>query len=151
MKNNMSMLRKLRRNVCKKLCPLYYTTIGSLVATVMQVTGKSEEEALEYYKFLEKNKKILEEKTFSEIAEYVFTTFGDEKYEEIWKQSLIIVYDDRRSPMFALSDGETVMPLKKDGAYTGILMEFMKDEPQVAYEFIFDVLTSNEEENTYNG
>ena len=69
----MSTLRKLRRNVSKKLCPLYYTTIGSLVATVMQVTGKTEEEALKYYKNLEKNKKILEEKTFSEIAEYVFT------------------------------------------------------------------------------
>lgn len=133
----MSTLRKLRRNVSKKLCPLYYTTIGSLVATVMQLTGKSEEDALKYYKNLEKNKKILESKTFKEIAEYVFTTFGDEAVEEAWKQSLIIVYDDRRSPMFALSDGETVMPLKKDGSFTGILMEFNKDEPRVAAEFIF--------------
>lgn len=135
----MSVLRKIKKRIAGQLNPLYFTTIGSLITTVMQVTGKTEDDAMKYYTFVKKNAKtVIGDKTFKEIAEYVFTTFGDELAEAAWKSSLVIVYDDIRTPMFALSNGETVLPLKRDGTYSGILMEFMKEEPNVAVEFIFD-------------
>jgi hypothetical protein len=137
--NKMSTIRKFRRNIATKLCPLYFTTIGSLITTVMQVTGKSEDDAMKHYSLIKKNAKtVIGDKTFKEIAEYIFTTFGDEAVEATWKNSLVIVYDDVRTPMFALFDGERVLPLKRDGTYTGILMQLMKEEPNIYVEKIFD-------------
>ena len=126
----------------KRPNPLYYTTIGSLITTVRQITGKTEEEAKEYFNMLNKHKNILENKTFKDIAEYVFTTFGNEEVEELWKQSLAIVYDNVRAPLFVLFNEEGYpMPLKDDGTFTGVLYELSKSEEemkvQVNIEFIF--------------
>ena len=141
----MSLLRKIKKRITNQLNPLYFTTIGSLITTVMQVTGKSEDDAMKHYTFVKKNAKtVIGDKTFKEIAEYIFTTFGDEAAEAAWKSSLVIVYDDVRTPMFALFDGERVLPLKRDGTYTGILMQLMKDDPNICVEKIFD---ENENEN----
>ena len=138
----MSKIKSIKKEMKKQINPLYHTTIGSLITTVAMVTGKSEIVALKFYNSLKRNKQILENKTFKELAEYIFTTFGDEAVEENWKKSLVIVYDDFRSPLFALSDGEKILPLRADGIYTGILYEFTKPEEEVktaiGVEFIFD-------------
>lgn len=135
-------IKSVKKSMRGQINPLYHTTIGSLVTTVAMVTGKSEIQSLKYYNLLKKNKQLLEGKTFKELAEYVFTTFGDESVEEQWKGSLVIVFDDFRSPLFTLSDGETILPLRPDGMYTGVLLEAVKDEEEVktafGIEFIFD-------------
>lgn len=118
------------------------TLIGSIITSIGILNGRTIEENYKLFNTIKRNKQLLEgNNTVEKLVEYINTVFGKSE-DRAPLASLVLISDlnDVYTPLVAISldDGETgaIMPLRKDGLYTGILTQLGKDNIQI--EFIFD-------------
>lgn len=118
------------------------TLIGSIITCIGILNNRTQDEMYKLFRTIKRNKEMISGKdTVEKLVEYINTIFG--KSEDRFPLSnLVLVSDlnDIYTPLVAISidDGETgsIMPLRKNGLYSGILTQLGKDN--IAIEYIFD-------------
>ena len=127
------------------------TLIGSIITCIGILNERTISEMYLLFKTIKKNKKVLEgHDTVESLVEYINTVFGKtEDRKELSK--LVLISDDNNiyTPLVAISidDGETgtIMPLKQNGFYSGILTQLGKEN--ISIEYIFDEDGNHYEDN----
>ena len=118
------------------------TLIGSIITCIGILNSRTQEEMYKLFRTIKRNKEMISGKdTVEKLVEYINTIFG--KSEDRFPLSKLVLVSDLNdiyTPLVAISmdDGETggIMPLRRDGLYSGILTQLGKDN--IAIEYIFD-------------
>lgn len=141
-------VRQIKKNM-KTIDPLTHTLIGSIITTIGIITGKSELSNRKLFNNLKKNKQVLQQyDTVQKLADYIWTIYGNNLVTAN-RSLMVLVYDESgvRQPLVTLtSDEGTLMPLDRNGNFTGILLpaaeggrdyikvEYLYDENGLSYE-----------------
>lgn len=136
----MSKVRQIKRNIKQEINPLYYTLVGSIITTIGILTGKSEIQNKKLYQDLNKHKQILKP-TVQEITDYIWTIYGNDELIKL-RANIVLVYDKLgvRVPMVTLinPETETLLPLKQNGEFTGILKVANEGRDYIGVEYLYD-------------
>lgn len=125
------MVRQIKKNIKKsemaRFQDLYETTIGSLVTTLGILSQKTEEENYAEFQSLKKRNKKLNFDNICNLVKFVNNEYS--KLSDDLLEKIVYVTDLRglRSPMFSLQYNERVLPLTREGRFTGIL-NFLEDD-----------------------
>ena len=133
-------VNKIKKNVTAnkrlKSYTLYMSLMGSIIVTVGKLVGKTEDEMIEDFARFSRDKELLKSKNILESVNYII---NDYKMPEEYKKYIVLCYDEEGifTPIVSImrEDGY-LLPLDRDGNYTGILAQFGKKE-NIKIEEIF--------------
>lgn len=140
--NSKSIKKESRKFIKLRDAVLSETLIGSIITCIGILNERSQEEMYKLFRTIKRNKQMISGKnTVEKLVEYINSIFGKtEDRANLSKLVLISDFNDVFTPLVTISidDGENgqIMPLRKDGVYTGILTQLGKDNIQI--EYIFD-------------
>lgn len=145
-----STAKKLEKSVKRtenvKKYELYGSLLGSCIATIGKLSGKTEKEVIsEFYK-LKNDAEFSQSKNVLEACDYLLKYFDtDEKY----KDNIILVYDEKNrfTPMVTLEVDNQILGLDPEGTPFGVLAHL--DDDDVFFEYIYK--EEEDEDNSKEG
>jgi len=141
-------VRKIKKNI--KPNELYTTLIGSIITSVGMICGKNEMANRKLFNSISKHKEILNSyDTVEKLCDYIFTIYGDESKEELFKANTCLVYDELgiRMPLVCLftdvqdEEGNAypkLLPLDPKGNMYGVMQSFEAGSPNVYMESVYN-------------
>lgn len=135
----------------RKIDPLYNTLTGSVICTIGIINRHSEKECRALFNTLKRRQSKLALDTVSKIMDYVWSIFGKDENIHL-RANAVLVYDklNIRTPLVTLvNEDGNLLPLKRDGEFTGILLTAAAGSNLVNAEFLYneDGTEITEEEN----
>lgn len=121
------------------------TLVGSIVASVGILSGKTFDECHKLFRTIKKE--VKEDTSVMNLTKRVLKDFEIPNKELLSR--LILVYDNNEiyTPLVAITtDNEDVMPIARNGRYYGVLTQLNK--PTTGYEFLFDENGDEYEDDT---
>lgn len=131
-------IKRMKTKIDKKNNEVYNTLCGSIVTTFGIINGVDEDTIKSVYKGLKKNKNKLPN-TVDELCKVVWGKIGKDENIPL-RANAVLVYDklNIRTPLVTLVDNDgNLMPLKRDGEYTGILLTAAAGSNLVNAEFLY--------------
>lgn len=131
-------IKRMKTKIDKKENEIYNTLVGSIVTTFGIINGVDEDEIKSIYKGLKKNKNKLPN-TVDELCKVVWEKIGKDENLPL-RSNAVLVYDklNIRTPLVTLVNDEgNILPLKRDGEYTGILLTAVTGSNLVNAEFLY--------------
>lgn len=137
----MASIKQIKKNAKIAREEIYYTTIGSIVLSFAIMYEKTEQEARKVYSNLKRRKKSLDGKSIIELSDLVYELYG--KPNPIELRSWLALFWDKnniRRPLVAPINpiDNTILPLKKNGEYTGILVSAAEGKNYIEYEYLYN-------------
>ncbi len=131
---------KIRKNIKKRIDPLYNSLFGSIIMTVGITTGKTVAECRKLFNDLKKHLNVLPE-TIGETVDYIWTIFGNDDLKRV--RAFYVLITDKlgvRSPMVSfVNEEETLMPLRPEGfTDTNIISLAAEGRDWADVEYLYD-------------
>ena len=133
-----NVIKRMKTKIDKKSNEIYNTLVGSIVTTFGIINGVDEDEIKSIYKGLKKNKNKLPN-TVDELCKVVWGKIGKDENIPL-RSNAVLVYDklNIRTPLVTLVNSEgNLLPLKRDGEFTGILLTAAAGSNLVDAEFLY--------------
>jgi len=134
-----NVIKRMKTKIDKKSNEIYNTLVGSIVTTFGIINGVDEDEIKSIYKGLKKNKNKLPN-TVDELCKVVWGKIGKDENIPL-RSNAVLVYDklNIRTPLVTLVNSEgNLLPLKRDGEFTGILLTAAAGSNLVDAEFLYN-------------
>lgn len=132
-------IKRLKTKIVRTNEEIYNTLVGSIVTTVGILCGYTEKENNAHYKELKKMKNKMPH-TVDGICKLIWSMYGKDEVIPL-RSNVVLVYDkiNVRTPLVTLVNEEgNILPLKRNGDYTGILMTACAGSEYVGVEFLYD-------------
>ncbi len=132
-------IKRMKTKIDKKSNEVYNTLVGSIVTTFGIINGVDEDEIKSIYKGLKKSKNKLPN-TVDELCKVVWEKIGKDENIPL-RANAVLVYDklNIRTPLVTLvNEDGNLLPLKRDGEYTGILLTAAAGSNLVNAEFLYE-------------
>lgn len=129
-------IRHIAKGIEKEL-PFDLSLVGSIIAATAMISGKTYEDAEEFYKSI-KNKVKCE--TVMEYTNFVWNNFGRSSNKQL-RSHLGLFYDERDilTPMVAVCDKDGFpLPNNPSGKPYGIIGHFLDGRDYVQMEWLYD-------------
>ena len=133
--------KEMKKTENVKKYELYGSVLGSAIATIGKLSGKTEKEIISEFDKLKNDDLFSQSKNVLEACNFLLKYFNtDEKY----KNNIILVYDDKNrfTPMVTLEVDNQILGLDPEGTSFGVLAHL--DDDHVFYEYIYK---EDEDEN----
>lgn len=133
--------KEMKKTENVKKYELYGSVLGSAIATIGKLSGKTEKEIISEFDKLKNDDLFSQSKNVLEACNFLLKYFNtDEKY----KNNIILVYDDKNrfTPMVTLEVDNQILGLDPEGTSFGVLAHL--DDDDVFYEYIYK---EDEDEN----
>lgn len=133
--------KEMKKTENVKKYELYGSVLGSAIATIGKLSGKTEKEIISEFDKLKNDDLFSQSKNVLEACNFLLKYFDtDEKY----KNNIILVYDDKNrfTPMVTLEVDNQILGLDPEGTSFGVLAHL--DDDDVFYEYIYK---EDEDEN----
>lgn len=130
-------IKRISKDIIPEL-PFDLSLVGSIVAATAMISGKTYEEAEQFYKSI-KNKKLKCE-TVMKYTNYVWDNFGRSSNKQL-RSHLGLFYDERDilTPMVAVCDKDGFpLPNNPSGKPYGIIGHFLDGRDYVQMEWLYD-------------
>lgn len=129
---------RLSKKVSHKL-PFDLSLVGSIVTSVSMISGKTYDDAEQYYNELCKNKKWFKGKSVLDICNKTWSDLGNGN--KSIRSHLGLFYDERNilTPMVAVCDKDGFpLPNNPSGKPYGIIGHFLDGRDYVQMEWLYD-------------
>lgn len=126
--------KEMKKTENVKKYELYGSVLGSAIATIGKLSGKTEKEIISEFDKLKNDDLFSQSKNILEACNFLLKYFNtDEKY----KNNIILVYDDKNrfTPMVTLEVDNQILGLDPEGTSFGVLAHL--DDDDVFYEYIY--------------
>lgn len=126
--------KEMKKTENVKKYELYGSVLGSAIATIGKLSGKTEKEIISEFDKLKNDDLFSQSKNVLEACNFLLKYFDtDEKY----KNNIILVYDDKNrfTPMVTLEVDNQILGLDPKGTPFGVLAHL--DDDDVFYEYIY--------------
>lgn len=126
--------KEMKKTENVKKYELYGSVLGSAIATIGKLSGKTEKEIISEFDKLKNDDLFSQSKNVLEACNFLLKYFDtDEKY----KNNIILVYDDKNrfTPMVTLEVDNQILGLDPEGTSFGVLAHL--DDDDVFYEYIY--------------
>lgn len=126
--------KEMKKTENVKKYELYGSVLGSAIATIGKLSGKTEKEIISEFDKLKNDDLFSQSKNVLEACNFLLKYFNtDEKY----KNNIILVYDDKNrfTPMVTLEVDNQILGLDPEGTSFGVLAHL--DDDDVFYEYIY--------------
>ena len=133
--------KEMKKTENVKKYELYGSVLGSAIATIGKLSGKTEKEIISEFDKLKNDDLFSQSKNILESCNYLLKYFDtDEKY----KDNIILVYDEKNrfTPIVTLEVDNQILGLDPEGTPFGILAHL--DDDDVFFEYIYK---EDEDEN----
>lgn len=126
--------KEMKKTENVKKYELYGSVLGSAIATIGKLSGKTEKEIISEFDKLKDDDLFSQSKNVLEACNFLLKYFNtDEKY----KDNIILVYDEKNrfTPMVTLEVDNQILGLDPEGTSFGVLAHL--DDDDVFYEYIY--------------
>lgn len=133
--------KEMKKTENVKKYKLYGSVLGSAIATIGKLSGKTEKEIISEFDKLKNDDLFSQSRNILEACDYLLKYFDtNEKY----KDNIILVYDEKNrfTPIVTLEVDNQILGLDPEGTPFGILAHL--DDDDVFFEYIYK---EDEDEN----